>query len=217
MQTINIQGNQITLRDWRLANLDAYRGWLQPGREWLKLDAPYEPDFTQAQIERSIARYTKSIEANEWPSPRKRLVIADSQTERLLGTVNWYWQSEITNWLSVGVAIYNPANWRRGIGYEALGLWSEYLWQALPKIARLGLSTWSGNQGMIRLAMKLGFKEEARYRKARIVDGEYFDSVGYGVLREEWYQRYPRGFGAQSQRASHEPVAHHKNEEINNA
>lgn len=34
--------------------------------------------------------------------------------------------------------------------------------------------------------MTIGFKEEARFRKARIIKGEYFDSIGMGILREEW-------------------------------
>lgn len=39
---------------------------------------------------------------------------------------------------------------------------------------------------MVKLAEKLGLKLEARYRKARIVAGTYYDSVSYGILREEW-------------------------------
>lgn len=58
------------------------------------------------------------------------------------------------------------------------------------QIVRLGLTTWSGNIGMIRLAKKLGMKKEATYRNARIVNGEYFDAVSYGVLREEWNIEY---------------------------
>lgn len=54
------------------------------------------------------------------------------------------------------------------------------------EIVRIGITTWSGNSGMIRLAKKLGMKEEARYRKARIVNGKYFDSVSYGILKKEW-------------------------------
>jgi putative hydrolase of HD superfamily len=49
---------------------------------------------------------------------------------------------------------------------------------------------------MMRLAGKLGFLEEARHRKARIVNGRYYDSMGYGILREEWETRYPDGFAA---------------------
>jgi hypothetical protein len=37
----------------------------------------------------------------------------------------------------------------KGIGFEALGLWMDYLFEALPRIARLDLRTWSGNTGMM--------------------------------------------------------------------
>jgi putative hydrolase of HD superfamily len=39
---------------------------------------------------------------------------------------------------------------------------------------------------MMRLAEKLGFIKEAVYRKARIVNNEYYDSISYGILKEEW-------------------------------
>jgi len=55
-----------------------------------------------------------------------------------------------------------------------------------PNIIRIGLTTWSGNERMIKLAEKLGLKKEAVYRKARIVDGVYYDSISYGFLKEEW-------------------------------
>lgn len=31
-------------------------------------------------------------------------------------------------------------------------------------------------------------------RQAQIVDGVYYDSVGYGVLRQEWRERYLHRF-----------------------
>ena len=114
----------------------------------------------------------------------------------MIGQVSWYWISEETNWPALGIVIYDPQNWRKGIGNEALGLWSDYLLQAQPLFMRLDLRTWSGNAGMMRLVQKLGFKEEARFRNARLVDGQYYDGLGYGVLRDEWAARYPLGFAA---------------------
>jgi len=35
--------------------------------------------------------------------------------------------------------LYDPATWGQGLGYEALGLWGDYLFTELPKIARLDL------------------------------------------------------------------------------
>jgi putative hydrolase of HD superfamily len=46
----------------------------------------------------------------------------------------------------------------------------------------------------MRLAEKLGYRLEARFRKARVVDGVHFDALGYGILKEEWQARYPEGF-----------------------
>ena len=68
-------------------------------------------------------------------------------------------------------------------------MWIEQIFDEKRKIVRLGLSTWSGNIGMIKLAQKLGMIKEAEYRNARIINGEYFDSVSYGILRSEWELR----------------------------
>jgi RimJ/RimL family protein N-acetyltransferase len=193
---VQLYGTQIVLRDWQIADLEAFACWMAPGHEWQALDGPYYPVPDSDEILAMVAKKRAQIETGELPTPRQNLAIAGIRTDELMGHVNWYWQSQETNWLSLGIGIYNPNHWRRGIGYEALGLWSDYLWCALPAIVRLDLRTWSGNRGMMRLAEKLGYKEEACFRRARIVNGVYYDALGYGVLREEWQERYPDGFAA---------------------
>lgn len=193
---VQIDGERIVLRDWRLDDLESFAFWLDPGQRWHAFDGPYYPKLPRDQITEMIARRRDVIVAGAHPDPRTSLVIADRVTDALLGQVTWYWESEETHWLSVGIGIYDPELWDKGLGYEALGLWGEYLLAAMPQLARLDLRTWSGNIGMMRLAEKLGFREEARFRKARIVDGTYHDGMGYGVLREEWDARYPNGFAA---------------------
>ncbi|GAE36445.1 putative acetyltransferase [Halalkalibacter akibai JCM 9157] len=39
---------------------------------------------------------------------------------------------------------------------------------------------------MMKVAEKLGMKEEARIREARMVNDEYFDVIKMGILRKEW-------------------------------
>lgn len=191
---MRLEGKQITLRDWVLADLPVYAEWMNPSHRWHELDGPYYPRPTAEETQKINAKRREVIETNRFLSPRINLVIA--QDDALIGVVSRYWQSEETNWLSVGIVIYNPAQWGKGLGYEALGLWSDYLFAAMPQLARLDLRTWSGNEGMMRLALKLGYQEEARFRKARIVNGDYYDGMGYGVLREEWTAQYPLGFAA---------------------
>ena len=191
---IRLFGNRILVRDWLETDFERYLGYLRPGMRWQALDGPYYPQpevEQQRQILDRIARLTASAEL---PSPRRRLVIANSHDDQLIGTVSWGWESVETRWPTNGIVLYEETDWGQGLGYEALGLWNDYLWGALPDVVRLDLRTWSGNRGMMRLAEKLGYREEARFRKARIVAGKYYDSVGYGVLREEWQALYPAGF-----------------------
>ncbi|MBK8902171.1 MAG: GNAT family N-acetyltransferase [Anaerolineaceae bacterium] len=201
-----IHGKQLLLRDWRLDDLPVLEQWLQPGHRWQALDGPYYPSLADEQIPAYLENLRQQIEDGRWPTPRHRLVIADPDTQQLRGQVSWYWQSVETNWLSVGIVIYDPALWQQGLGYEALGLWCEHLLQTMPELVRLDLRTWSGNSGMMRLAQKLGFQEEARFRDARIVDGKYYDSVGCGILRREWQERYLEGFLAHLQTLAAQPA-----------
>ncbi len=192
---VKISGKNILLRDWQINDLKPYAHWQQPGHEWQDFDGPYYAHLEAEKIPEMINRLRERIKANQWDDVRRDLVIARKTDDVLLGRVSWYWQSQETNWLSIGIAVYDPANWGQGIGYEALGLWCDYLWTAVPAIVRLDLRTWSGNKGMMRLAEKLGFQEEACFRQARIVNGKYYDGLGYGILREEWLANYPQGFG----------------------
>lgn len=193
---LRLEGRRIDLRDMRLDDLELYAHWMEPQQRWHAFDGPYYPSASGDRLARKIARQREEIESGDLPDPRTSLVVVDRETDTLRGHATWYWQSEETHWLSVGIGLYDPALWSHGYGYEALGLWGDYLFEAMPELPRLDLRTWSGNIGMMRLAEKLGFREEARFRKARIVDGAYYDGMGYGVLREEWDARYPDGLAA---------------------
>ncbi len=196
--TLHLQSGPVILRDWAYEDLDPYAEWLQPGHRWQETDGPYEPPMTPVEIEEQIGRINTVIESGDPPTPRRRLVIAlagaPTANAPIIGTVSAYWEQQASLSLNLGICIFEPGHWGCGLGYAALGLWTQYLFNELPQIVRLGLRTWSGHVGMVRLAEKLGYQEEMRLRQARIVKGEYFDGIGYGVLRREWQERYPDGF-----------------------
>ena len=177
---------RVILRDWLESDLDTFSSWSQPGHEWQRLDGPYYPAPTVDQVSAQVAKLRERILAAEWPTPRHVLPVVERKTGRLLGKESRYWQSEETNWLSIGIVIFDSADWRHGFGLEALSAWVSYLFESMPQLPRLVLRTWSGNHGMVALACKLGFREEARFRKARVVDGVAYDGLGFGLLREEW-------------------------------
>lgn len=181
---IHATGPNLVLRDWQEEDLPIYRKWLDPGNRWLETDAPYYPNFTATEADMHVREIQDRLESpNDIPT---RLAIEMKEGGAFVGSVSRYWISIETNWMAAGIAIFDPAYWGKGVGQEALALWVDLLFQQMPELVRLDLQTWSGNVGMIKLARKLGFREEARYRKARIVGGFYYDAIGFGILREEW-------------------------------
>ena len=189
-----LTGKKIILRDPQLSDLEAFGYWMQPGHEWQKTDGPYYTRPSKEQVAEIVVKWEQAINAQNWPDLRQRLVVVESLNESVIGMVNRYWISEGTNWTALGITIYYPEFWGKGYGSEALGIWCQYLFDNEPKFVRLDLRTWSGNIGMMKVAKKLGFKKEAVFRMARIVDGEYYDGLGYGILRTEWEEHYAKGF-----------------------
>ena len=187
MSDKKLASKRIMLRDWEISDLVPYRFW-NTGKHhlWMDYNGPYYAKMTQTELDISIEKRTARIKKSHWPNLRKSLVIANKADNEFLGSVSWYWQSEETFWMSIGLVIYDDKNWGKGLGFEALYLWIDYLFAHNHKLVRLDLRTWGGHIGMIKLAEKLGFREEARFRKARIVANEYHDSIGMGILREEW-------------------------------
>jgi ribosomal-protein-alanine N-acetyltransferase len=71
----------------------------------------------------------------------------------------------------------------RGIGREAALLLRDYAFQRL-NLRRLHCGTHADNQGMRRLALAMGMREEGRRIQAIFKDGAYHDIVEYGMVRE---------------------------------
>jgi len=178
-------GERCTLRTGRAEDGPVLREWARPHHDWHRWDGPYFPRPSDAEAD-ELARAAANQSADDAAAPPPhRVVIADPATDLLIGTVGWYWESEATQWARMGIVIYDPAVRGRGVGREALTLWTSYLF-ARTDWVRLDLATWSGNRAMTTVATSVGFLEEARFRRARVVDGARYDSVVYGVLREEW-------------------------------
>ena len=97
-----------------------------------------------------------------------------------------YWKDEKSRWIECGIVIYKNDAWERGL--YLLYLKMDKLSFRETDANRIGISTWSGNIRMMKVARKAGMIEEARIRKG-IVRGEFYDAIQMGVLREEWKSR----------------------------
>lgn len=147
--------------------------------EWKKWDAPYFP-HTPIMFEEFLKNKERYLQAED--------VLAIEVNEELIGMVTYYWEHEPSLWLEMGIVIYKPQYWSGGYGTEALTQWINRLFKKMP-LVRVGYTTWSGNERMVRVGEKLGMTMEACIRKVRYYNGQYYDSIRMGILREEWETR----------------------------
>lgn len=146
--------------------------------EWKKWDAPYYPHKPMP--------YEDFIQQRQnWIGDDSFWVIEVNGVVR--GIISYYWEHEPSQWLEMGIVLHEAGSWGKGIGTRALKLWIDHLFQTMP-LVRVGFTTWSGNERMIRVGEKLGMQMEARIRKVRLYEGHYYDSIRMGMLREEWEQ-----------------------------
>ncbi len=152
-----------------------------PSPEWKKWDAPY---FEHKRV--SLKEYIESSLQNKDRNDEFQRII--EVNGKVIGTVSYYWEYEPTRWLEAGIVIYDPAYWNGGFGTKALSMWVDHLFET-KTIGRVGITTWSGNERMMKAAEKIGLQLEGRMRKCRYYNGVYYDSIRMGVIREEWENR----------------------------
>jgi RimJ/RimL family protein N-acetyltransferase len=177
---IEIIGHKVVLKEVTNDDIEVLYFWKfeEKEQEAKKWNGPYIPEEKMTKEE-----YRNDWEKEIFPGTPASLVIECEGVP--IGYVGSYWVDKNTNWLETGIVIYDSNFWNGGFGTEAYQLWIDYLFTSTD-IHRLGMSTWSGNTRMIKVANKLGMKVEARIRDARMVNGEYFDAIKMGILRKEW-------------------------------
>ncbi|WP_181770406.1 GNAT family N-acetyltransferase [Amycolatopsis pittospori] len=185
MDGVDLKGHKVWLRDWRPVDLEPLRDLLDPARPWHETNGPYFGRPTAADADSKALKLVAP--STDLPDPRTSLAVTDLNNGRLIGQVSWYWESAQTDWRRLGLVIYDERYWGGGFGTEALRLRTTYLFSRTDAL-RLDFATFSGNPGMIAIGRRLGFVEEARFRRARRWAGGVHDAVVYGVLREEWEQ-----------------------------
>lgn len=176
----------ITLKPLTLAELPAFwqLAYSDPQAEWARFNGPYFRDEMPTRRE-----FVQEIGPENYvANPNRQAIWAD---DKLVGMVSAYYDDgALLRWLDVGITIYDERLWGRGIGRAALELWITHLFTVI-NLPHIGLTTWSGNPRMMGLAERLGMTLEARVRQVRYWQGKYYDSIKYGVLRDEWFDQHP--------------------------
>ncbi len=184
-------GHTVLLRDALPSDEERRAKWRTEG-EWRQYDAPWELSSNRRMSEEEKRRRFEEVKAKaeafakRYPSLRRGATIATTESKPL-GWVNLYDCDDEhfpQSW-SVGISICEDDYLNRGLGTEALGLWIDYLFSK-SDVHRIGLTTYSFNKRMMRVAEKVGLKLEGRRREVREWQGEWIDLLTYGILRREW-------------------------------
>ncbi|TGD24825.1 N-acetyltransferase [Companilactobacillus suantsaicola] len=173
--------NEVKIRQARPEDLEDFwqLAFSDPNAAWTKLNGPYFHDDLPSKEE-----FLNKLADKVWLNNQNHLLI--TYNEKIVGSVGaGFKDGDLAKWLDMGITIYDPEMWDKHIGGQALKLFITYLFKTYD-IPHLGLTTWSGNPRMMHLATKIGLKQEACIRKVRFYEGKYYDSVQYGILREEW-------------------------------
>ena len=88
----------------------------------------------------------------------------------------------------VGIGIGERERWGKGYGTDAMKVILRYAFQEL-NLRRVSLSTFEYNPRAIRSYEKAGFRHEGRLRKFLLREGQRWDMLIMGILREEWLAR----------------------------
>ncbi|WP_112182562.1 MULTISPECIES: GNAT family N-acetyltransferase [Paraliobacillus] len=179
---INLVGEKVVLKEATQVDIDRLYYWRyeeeeQAAKKW---NGPYIPETHLSKDE-----YKLSWKKNNTLYPNVPTTLVILIDDKLIGTVGAYWIDKNTNWLETGIVIYDKNYWNGGYGYEAYKLWIDFLFKSTT-LHRLGMSTWSGNLRMMKVAEKVGMQVEARIRNARFVNDTYYDAIKMGILRQEW-------------------------------
>ncbi|MDY6054960.1 GNAT family N-acetyltransferase [Micrococcus sp.] len=150
-----------------------------PDPEWKRWDAPY---FHAADGPAPDRSRFQTAHARRVASGNSRIVQVDRTPA---GLVTRHEEDPTgSGWWELGILLFDPAVWGRGIGTRALDLWLEDTFAATDAHL-VTLTTWSGNTRMTAAAHRAGFREVARIPEARRWEGRQWDSVRLAVLRRE--------------------------------
>lgn len=175
----------LILRDFQESDIDSMLRWCTGHHPWMDWDAPWEPvaevdaekyrreSLQHIAAEKSVPRWSLQIEVGgvhigyvgSYRIGEDYGDVSDEDAE----TKPWY--------RAVGLDILDDRCWNRGWGTVALEGWLFYL--RAHGVSPLYLQTWSGNERMIHVAEKLGFRECSRRVGVREWQGKRYDALTF--------------------------------------
>ncbi len=184
-EPVRIEGKLVHLRDFSPEDIEALVRWWTTERAWMDWDAPWEEE--PANEEKSRREWEYKLARPPF-LPRGRLLICLPDNTPV-GRVNLYGIDHNPDRPALGIDIHESRFWGQGLGTQAFALWAEYVFRE-HQPDRLFCETWSGNEKMLRIAARLGFKEVRRRRNLRQVRGKSYDALRLKAERSDFMRSF---------------------------
>jgi RimJ/RimL family protein N-acetyltransferase len=125
----------------------------------------------------------KDLEKSE--SDQIFFAIREIKSETLIGFIGLFDLYKTHGDAMVAIALGERDFWGKGYGTDAMRVMLRYAFHEL-NLRRMGLIVFEYNPRAMRSYEKVGFSVEGRVRGAMQRDGERWDYLFMGILRDEW-------------------------------
>ena len=181
--------------------------WHTLETKWKLWDEPWEQDeaFNREQFFESALQDLAKLEDLKNESPFRWSLEIDFEDGTHIGTVDTYMmdsdyrrvaRQEISEnqvyYYELGIAIFEPAYWNRGLGTQALTAYIQHHFE--NKHDEIYLETWSGNDRMVKSASRLGFFICEVQEHLRIVNGRTYDGLIFKLDVDRFLQHALKGW-----------------------
>lgn len=136
----------------------------------------------------SQAQLKKKYEAIEKEMEERKLIyftIRRKDDSELLGFIRLDWIEWTHGGAALRMGIGDASERGKGYGSQVLRMFLRFAFEEL-NLYRLTVSVGEDNPRGIRFFQKFGFVEEVRRRKALLRDGQTYDMLMFGLLKNEW-------------------------------
>lgn len=175
MEKLLIEGKKVNIRNISTDDLPQIFG--------------YEYSVSISEPLGSLESLTETyVKTNFWQEESGAVAIVCNQTDRLLGTMQFYRSAPCIHGFEIGYIIHNPDDRGKGLTVDIVQLFSNYLFKMRPLHFRQQLLIEVWNVPSWKTAERNGFVREGILRSCGFGQGDPADCFIYSRTRKDYSQ-----------------------------
>jgi len=175
-----LQGKNVRLREIHKEDVKKYMEWFNDPevKQYLTIFLPMTEIGEEKWLEDICTKRSQTdvVFAIEARSGKKWVHIGNCG----LHNINWHDRD-----CEMGIVIGEKKFWSNGYGTEAAKILVDYAFGQV-NLHRVSAGAYAFNVRSIKMQKRIGLKEEGCVRKAVYKNGQYYDKILLGILKEEW-------------------------------